>query len=355
MKENKTSPNNDLSKKIFNLSNKKFILLILSLLIIKNGIHPIGSEWIDWVYSAGKSFPDPENYFSYSIIPILISKILNYPPYLIWWFVFLVFTFLFYLAIILSIKKITGDEFKKVALIVFSFPIIASPLYYLGHYDLITISGALIAGFTKSKKLVILGALIAIGSNSEQALMTSICVALVSMGTQSSFHKFIAKIWISFSLSGYLLLKILIGTSTDGNRIQIIFGQLKEVVLDSSGRLNLIIFSVFGLGWIFIYLSYQFRSIFPRQSLVYIGAVVIPVFLSILILDRTRIGVAVGALPFIMFIKYIFDSDQVKNEFMNKINFQYLLVAFVLVPTNFVDTDGSIRLPYFELIHKFLV
>ena len=355
MRENTNSPDRGLATKIFELPNKKFILLLLSFLVIKNGIHPIGTDWIDWVYSAGKSFPGPENYFSYSIIPVLVAKILNYPPYLIWWLVFLILTFLFYLLIILRIRKIAGDEFKKVALIFFCFPILSSPLYYLGHYDLITISGALIAGLTNNKKFVVLGALIAIGANSEQALMSSICVVLVSIGTKSSFHQFMARIWVSFSLIGYLLLKVLIGASSDGNRIQIIFGQLKGVILDSSGRLNLIIFSVFGLGWIFIYLSYQFRSIFPRQLLVYLGAVVVPVCLSILILDRTRIGVAVGALPFLMFIKYIFDSGQVKNEFMNKINFQYLIPAFVLAPTIFVDTDGSIRLPYFELIHRFLV
>ncbi len=355
MKENPNGPNVGLTRKIFELPNKKFVLLLLLFLIIKNGIHPIGTDWIDWVYSAGKSFPGPENYFSYSIIPVLMAKLLNYPPYLIWWLIFFALTLFFYLLIILKIRKIAGDDFKKVVLIVFCFPFLSSPLYYLGHYDLITLSGALIAGLTKNKKFVVLGALIAIGSNSEQALMTSICVALVALGTKSSFHQFMARIWLSFSFIGYLLFRILIGTSSDGNRIQIILGQLKGVVLDSSGRLNLIIFSVFGLGWIFIYLSYQFRSIFPRQSLVYIGAVVLPVCLSILILDRTRIGVAVGALPFIMFIKYIFDSEQVKNQFMNKINFQYLIAALILVPTIFVDTDGSIRLPYFELIHKFLV
>ncbi len=355
MKENPNSPNVGLARKIFELPNKKFVLLLLLFLIIKNGIHPIGTDWIDWVYSAGKSFPGPENYFSYSIIPVLIAKLLNYPSYLIWWLIFFALTLFFYLLIILKIRKIAGDDFKKVVLIVFCFPFLSSPLYYLGHYDLITISGALIAGLTKNKKFVVLGALIAIGSNSEQALMTSICVALVALGTKSSFHQFMARIWVSFSFIGYLLFRILIGASSDGNRIQIILGQLKGVVLDSSGRLNLIIFSVFGLGWIFIYLSYQFRSIFPRQLLVYMGAVILPVCLSILILDRTRIGVAVGTLPFIMFIKYIFDSEQVKNQFMNKINFQYLIAALILVPTIFVDTDGSIRLPYFELIHKFLV
>jgi hypothetical protein len=211
------------------------------------------------------------------------------------------------------------------------------------------------AGLTKSKKMVVLGALVAIGSNPEQAIMTSICVFIFSLGTKSSFHKFIAKIWVSLSLSGYLMLKLFIGTSNDGNRINIIIGQLKDVVPDSIGRLNLIAFSVFGLGWALIYLAYKFTDIFPNRLLVIFGSAVLPVCLSILILDRTRVGVAVGALPIVLFIKFILDFEPAKNALLNKINFEYLIVAFMLIPTILIDTDGSVRLPYLELIHKFLV
>ena len=355
MKKNQSISKPSLTNRILELSNKKFTFLLLAFLILKNGIHPIGTEWINWVYSAGKSFPSPENYFSYSIIPLMIAKIFNYPPYLIWWMIFLALTFIFYFLLIINIKKIAGAEFKKILLIFFSFPFLTTPLYYLGHYDLITISGALIAGLTKSKKIVVLGALVAIGSNPEQAIMTSICVVIFSLGTKSSFHKFIAKIWLSLSLSGYLLLKLFIGTSNDGNRINIIIGQLKDVIPDSLGRLNLIVFSIFGLGWVFIYLAHKVMKDFPCRLFVFLGSVVLPICLSILILDRTRVGVAVGALPLVLLIKFIFDFEPAKNALINKINYEYLMIAFILVPTLFIDTDGSVRLPYLELIHKFLV
>ena len=355
MNPDQNSSRKSFTSRILELSDKKFTFLLLTFLMVKNGIHPIGTEWIKWVYSAGKSFPSPENYFSYSIIPLMIAKVLNYPPYLIWWMVFLALTLIFYFLLIVNIKKISGPEFKKVLLIFFSFPFLTTPLYYLGHYDLITISGALMAGLTKSKKMVVLGALVAIGSNPEQAIMTSICVFIFSLGTKSSFHKFIAKIWVSLSLSGYLMLKLFIGTSNDGNRINIIIGQLKDVVPDSIGRLNLIAFSVFGLGWALIYLAYKFTDIFPNRLLVIFGSAVLPVCLSILILDRTRVGVAVGALPIVLFIKFILDFEPAKNALLNKINFEYLIVAFMLIPTILIDTDGSVRLPYLELIHKFLV
>ena len=355
MNKGQNSPRKSFTSRILELPNKKFAFLLLAFLMVKNGIHPIGTEWINWVYSAGKKFPEPENYFSYSIIPIIFAKILNYPPYLIWWIVFLALTLIFYFLLIINIKKIAGAEFKKTLLIFFSFPFLTTPLYYLGHYDLITISGALIAGLTKSKKMVVLGALVAIGSNPEQAIMTSICVVIFSLGTNSSFHKFIAKIWLTLSLCGYLLLKLFIGTSHDGNRINIIIGQLKDVIPDSIGRINLITFSVFGLGWVFIFLAHKVTEDFSHRLFVSLGSVILPICLSILILDRTRVGIAVGALPIVLFIKFIFDFEPAKNALINKINFEYLIIAFMLVPTIFIDTDGSVRLPYLEFIHKFLV
>ena len=206
-------------EKFIAMSNRKFALLLLIFIVLKNGVHPIGTEWIDWVYAAGKDFPNPENYFSYSIIPILIAKVMNFPNYLIWWLFYTCLTALFYILLTINLEKLTGKNFKKSLLIVFSFPFLISPLYYLGHYDLITISGGLIAGLTNSKKLIVFGAILAIGANPEQALMTSICIFLVAVGTRSKLHKYIAQVWITLSSLSYIILKLVIGNSDDGNRI----------------------------------------------------------------------------------------------------------------------------------------
>lgn len=340
-------------EKFIAMSNRNFAFLFLVFVVLKNGVHPIGTEWIDWVYAAGKGFPNPENYLSYSMIPILIAKVMNFPIYLIWWLFYACLTVLFYILLTNYLEKIAGKNFKKTLLIIFSFPFLISPLYYLGHYDLITISGGLIAGLTNSKKLIVFGAILAIGANPEQALMTSICIFFVALGTRVKLHKYIARVWITLSLMSYILLKLVIGNSDDGNRMNIIIGLLKEVVLDSAGKLNLIIFSVFGLGWVFIYFIFRFEKTFYNKFLVLLGTVLLPVGLSISILDRTRIGIAVGCLPMVLAIKYLISSKTV--NIFERIRLEHLMIAFVLVPTIFIDTDGSLRLPYYELINKFLV
>lgn len=353
MIEKKSSFRARVLEKILTMSNRKFALLFLIFIILKNGIHPIGTEWIDWVYAAGKSFPNPENYLSFSIIPVLIAKVMNFPNYLIWWTFFACLTVLFYILLTIYLEKIAGKNFKKILLITFSFPILISPLYYLGHYDLITISGGLLSGLTNSKKLIIFGAILAVGANPEQALMTSICMFFVALGTRSKLHKYIAWVWITLSSISYFILKLVIGNSDNGNRIDITIGLLKDIILNSAGRLNLIIFSVFGLGWVFIYFIFRFEKSFYNKSLVLLGTVLLPVSLSIAILDRTRIGVAVGCLPLVLAIKYLVSSE-IFNIF-ERIRLEHLMIAFVLMPTIFIDTDGSLRLPYYELINKFLV
>jgi hypothetical protein len=74
-----------ISEKLNNLGHLKFTLLVLSLVLIKNGVHPIGKEWLDWLFDASKDFPHYTSYLTYSILPIFIARILGFPIPIIWW------------------------------------------------------------------------------------------------------------------------------------------------------------------------------------------------------------------------------------------------------------------------------
>ena len=341
--------------RLLNSSNLNFTFVIMALLLLKNGLHPIGEDWISWVYSAGRSFPEPENYLSYSLFPVLLSKIIYYPSSILWWALFLILTAVFYLIVFISIRKIAKGDYKKWLMIFLVFPFMITPLYYLGHYDLLTIGGAIIAGLQNRKIFVFAGAILAISANSEQALFTSACVAALAFGSNLSWHKYVAKVWLTLSVTAFVLLKIVLGDADDGNRARIIFGQLKEVVANSSGQIHVIVFSVFGTGWLIFGLIYSANLGPIRSKFVLLGVVVIPVLLSLSILDRTRIGVAVGALPLILLLRQLMEIEA--SEKIPKINIKqnYLFYALLLTPTLIVDTDGSLRLPYLELINKFIV
>ena len=344
---------NKLEDKIFKLSDKTFYILFVLVIIVKNGIHPIGSEWVSWVYESGKSFPEPTNYLSYSFGPIFISKILSFPSYLAWWVIFSLFTLLFYVGNYFIIKKYSKNNFKKYAIIFFAFTFSVSPLYYIGHYDLLTITAGILAATTQHKYLIILAAFLAVIANPEQAMITSLCVAVFAFGSKNMMDKFIAKWWISISFISYFSIRFLIGQGSDGSRIRIILNQMRDVSLESLGQINFIIFSVFGLGWAIVFLgSSQIKNAI-NLKLVLLGSVVMPVILAILILDRTRVGVAVGALPILLLLK-LFTKHVVLEDVPNKF-FTYFLVAILITPQIFIDFDGTLRLPYAEFIKHFVV
>jgi hypothetical protein len=344
---------NTLENRLFKLSDRTFYVLVVLLIILKNGVHPIGSEWISWVYASGKSFPNPTNYLSYSFIPLFISKLFSFPSYLIWWLIFSTFTLLFYFAVFHIIRNIGKVSFKKYTIVFFAFTLSVSPLYYIGHYDLFTISAGVLAATTRSKYLIVIAAFLAVGANPEQAMMTSLCVLIFSLGSKKELDKFIARSWLLISVASYFTIRILIGQGNDGSRIKIILNQMKDVSLDSFGKLNFIIFSVFGVGWIIIILGISQIRKSPKFNLVVFGSIVMPVIFAILILDRTRVGVAIGTLPILLLLKYI--SSQINIGNIPNRFFFYLLITLLFIPQVFIDFDGALRLPYAEFIRHFLV
>jgi hypothetical protein len=164
-----------------------------------------------------------------------------------------------------------------------------------------------------------------------------------------------ARIYCENLASTFVLISLFLGAATEGNRAKIIFAQLKEVILNSAGLAQVIIFSVFSAGWVILGLFYRANVGNIRNKFILLSVIVIPVLLSITILDRTRIGVAVGALPLILLLRGVMESDLFANTKAVKIRQEYLFYALVLTPTLIVDTDGSLRLPYLELINKFIV
>jgi hypothetical protein len=342
----------NLLTRILFLSDNRFTLLLFAILIIKNVIHPIGTEWIDWVYDAGREFPNASSYFSYSIIPVLVAKLLQFPSYLVWWIIFGFLTALFYFTLAYQIKKLSGSEYKTWLVIFCAFPFVISPIYFLGHYDLITIAGGILAGLTKSKKIVFGGAVLAVGANAEQAIMTSLCLVLLAIGTKNGWHIKVASIWFGLSISTYLLFRIFLGSSDDGNRIHIIVNQISDVLINSAGKVHLIVFSVFGVGWIVLVRIFKHSKGNVPEILILFAAVIIPVLLSIVILDRTRIGVAVGTLPMVLLLRQFLESSRVLEIAKSGTSVKFLAILILCVPTVFIDSDGSLRLPYVELFTR---
>ena len=247
------------------------------------------------------------------------------------------------------------DSYKTAALVFMAFPFTITPLYYLGHYDLLTLFGALLAGLTRSKGLVILGSVLAIGANPEQALITALCVWIFFMATKSNWHKFIAVVWLFGSVSSLAVLKIFVGNSSSGNRLEIIRDQFVFVSTNSLGQSHLLIFSIFSSGWIVLLLTIHRGNSKFRNLSVFTSIILIPIIVTIFILDHTRVGIAVGALPLILFLRDKMNSDILSSVIQRFPSPYFLFYLVLFTPSLIVDSDGSLRMPYVELFQSLVL
>jgi hypothetical protein len=223
----------------------------------------------------------------------------------------------------------------------------------MGHYDLITIAAGILAATTRYKSLIIMGAFMAVSANPEQAMMTSLCVAVFAMGSKEVMDKFIAKWWLLITFISYFSIHLIIGQANDGSRVKIFLDTIKGVSADSLGKINFIIFSVFGVGWAIIFLGSSQIMRISKLKFQILGAILMPVIFAIFVLDRTRVGVAIGTLPVLLLLKLI--ARELKVEEISNRVFSYLLIVIIFTPQIFIDSDGTLRLPYSEFIKHFVV
>lgn len=329
---------------LLNLKEKIFLIILMLLVIVKNGIHPIGYDWIDWLYVASQDFPKNQSYLSYSIVPLYEAKILSYPPPIVWWIFNLALTFLVSFYFLFALSKNYRDNFKKVCIIFITLPLFISPYLFVGHYDLITIAAAILAFQSQNKLVIFFASLLAALTNVEQSLVTSLCLLVLCISTKDRIHKIVFVNWSLSSLSAYFLFNLYLSESLISNRAKANFNFI-GAVKESLGVTNLILYSLYGVAWFWIVLSIWKLEKF----ILLVPLVILPYLMCILTVDRTRVGIAVGALPVLLILKYTFDNTNLLM-YSERFFYRYFLV-YLFIPGIFVDTGEILRLPFKEFFN----
>ena len=123
-------------------SDTSFVLLLLFIALLRVGPSPIGAPWVNSVYEAAKSFPNPINYISYSPLPTLIAKVLRQPPALAWWVIFGFILVLWFIVVMRKIKRIFPDHYRLIQIIFAASQVVLLEITHIGHYDNISVVGA---------------------------------------------------------------------------------------------------------------------------------------------------------------------------------------------------------------------
>jgi hypothetical protein len=349
-----------LENSLRNLPDRIFILLLLVIMVVRVGPHPIGEPWVNFIYEASEAFPKATTYHSYSPLPVLLAKLLGQPHVLIWWSLFAVILLIWFVAVMLRLRSLFPNHYRIAQLIFASSQVVMLQTTFIGHYDNILVIAASLVFLWNSPWLIYLAALAAAGANPYMSFATGICVLALYFGTRDRRHRLIALIYLGISSAMLIGLHFWFNSPADATREGIVLEELGTVINASLGIWSFIFLSVLGPTWIvfgYLFLKKTWaigeRSTF-KKFWVLLGVVGIPMAMSFFILDRTRLGVVVGTLPLFLFL-----IPELKKSFTSipdTKNIEYPVLSagilfWIMYPALIVDSGGLFRLPYAEFIN----
>ena len=347
---------------LLNVSVPKFILIVLSMVIIKTGPIPIGKEWVEWLFSASNGFPVATSYLSYSLLPVFLAKVVGINSYLMWIFLHLVILFFWIYLVVKKLDTKFQNHGRILAMLFLLSPAVTISITMIGHYDVLSLIGGSMVWLSSSYKYVFMGAVIASGANPNMALAVGICLLLLSWGTRFKFYFYSGVVWVFTSISFLIFTNIFYKEPISGTRESIVISQFGMVFRGVAGEIMFVVLSVLGvlifpLGWILGKKHFSFGTVTNSRLLsIYLGSCVIPVVMAILILDHTRIGVVVSTVPIMLLL--ISEGPRLTEFISTKVKAEVPLLSFILllwfaIPPVIVDSGGVFRLPYAKLLSYF--
>jgi hypothetical protein len=342
----------ELGQRLSNLKYSKFLLLFILILTIRNGISPIGEEYVGWIRIASISYPDPVVYLISSPIPLLLMKIFGYPSTAIWWVLgFCVFAFWIYVSLRYIAIYFKNNQKIVTALFLSSTPVTVA-MSMIGHIDVYTLFGATIAVFGRFRGHIILGAIFAAGGNSDQAIAATVCLAFLSL-SGSKLAKQVFLRWAIVSSSAYVTLHFFVNIPDGADPKKVMLAQLSSVLVNSISIWHFLVYAFFGILWVPWFLL-VYRKIKGKREKIFtlIGVIVLPFGMSFLILDGTRVGATVGYVTLLISFKdKLLDQETVTDQSYQTLG--AILVYLILFPNINVDSGGKLRIPISKFLEQY--
>ena len=342
-----------------NLPNRVFISVLLIIMIGRVGPSPIGEPWVGWIYEASEVFPKATSYVSYSPLPVLLAKILGRPQVFIWWSLFGLILLIWFVAVMTRLHSLFPNHYRIAQIIFASSQFMMLQTTFIGHYDNISVIAASLVLLWNSPYLIYIAALAAAGANPYMSFATGVCVLVLYLGTRNKRHLLIGLVYFFISSVMLAALNIWLNAPAELTREGIVLGELESAIRESLGVWSFVFLSILGPTWIvFAYLflkkTWSFGEVGGfRKSWVFLGVIGIPLGMSVFILDHTRLGVVVGALPLFLFLLPELKSFSISIPPLREIQFPALsagILFWIMTPALIVDTYGEFRLPYAKFV-----
>jgi hypothetical protein len=328
----------------------RLAFLLFFIVMFKTGISPIGSEYVKWIRDTAKTYPEPIYHLVSSPLPILLMKVFRYPDDYIWWAIgSAIYLGWILLAVKLILKRYPNHQ-KEALLVFFSSVPVATAATMMGHIDVYTLIGATIAVLSNFRFRVFVGALFSIGGNSDQALATLCCLTLLALGGSRFARKYLWQ-WALVSISAYLMLHLNVSFPSTSDPKQVMLTDLQQVLPTTLGSWHLLAYSQMGLLWI-PWLLIVLPTLITRMQMLFtiLGAIVLPLGLTMFILDGTRIGTTVGFICLLITLDEAYQNKFHQSPKIKSSHYGVLFLIFVITPSIVVQNQGLLRLPIRKIL-----
>jgi hypothetical protein len=150
--------------------------------------------------------------------------------------------------------------------------------------------------------------------------------------------------WIVVSGVFYGLLHFVIGVPKTHDTKQIIINNLSLVVGNSLSVWPFMIYSLFGILWLPVIASLVSKYLKLKLLFAFVGVILLPLSMSFLIADGTRVGTTVGFICLLI----VFDESKFREPIPADIRVKllgFLAIFLLLIPSILVDVNGELRIP----------
>jgi hypothetical protein len=159
--------------------------------------------------------------------------------------------------------------------------------------------------------------------------------------------------WAATSAMGYLIIHALFTISSANDPKHVMLVEMKSVLTHSLGSWDLLLYSQMGLLWIpWLMLVFPSFEGIKQKAFLLAAVIIVPLGMTFLILDGTRVGTTVGFLVLLItFSELNVPQNQTGLIRDYALSVSYLILIFT--PTIIVGNGALLRLPYRKLLEQF--
>lgn len=252
-------------------------------------------------------------------------------------------------ALVLLAVTLRGARFRILLLVVLLGPMGTVLLGNIGRSDVLLLTGSIFVALAPYTRWAIgsavVGALLMVAGNPEQALVSAAILVALSRTSRMRHFQRPSLVLLGISLLGYIVLTAASVAGGEQTRTGALPDNIKASLALFFENLPLVLYSGYTVLWLLIGIAVIRARGWDRLILL-AALVAVPLVLTATTLDQTRVWVGVSTLGILALVVVETENSRLEvEERKATIALGALALAFLLTPAIEVTFEGSVRVP----------